>query len=69
MICDLGFVICDLGFVIYPLSRDILEESKAGFIEIFGKFDNCQFECFFFELAKKKIVSRTEKRRERRGTK
>ena len=59
----------NLEFVIYPLSRDILEESKAGFIEIFGKFDNCQFEWFFFELAKKKIVSRTEKRRERRGTK
>jgi len=38
VICDLELRICD--FVIYPFSEDILEESKAGFIEIFVKFDN-----------------------------
>jgi hypothetical protein len=37
-IWDLEFGICD--FVIYPFSEDILDKSKAGFIEIFVKFDN-----------------------------
>jgi len=32
----------------YNLSflEDILEGTKVGFIEIFGEFDNWQFECF-----------------------